>query len=80
MAKHNDITEYAERAYSGQEVQAIYSSPAYYAAQLGAHFKATGRSEPRDVRMSRGYSIRANDMRFVIKGSAAAGITFERVE
>lgn len=76
----SDLTTYATAGYSGATNPNIYSSPAYYAHELGAHFKQSGRPEPRAVRMSRGDSIRANDMLFKFKGSRSAGLTFERVE
>lgn len=62
----NDLTEYALQGYALQENKNLYSSPCYYAHALGEYFRKTGRSKPRGVRMSRGYSIRANDMLFLI--------------
>jgi hypothetical protein len=81
--KKNDLTEPARAGYAGADIRHLYSSPNFYAHALGAYFKASGRTEPRDVRMGRGDSIRANDMRFSIvhapKG-AAPSVSFERVE
>jgi hypothetical protein len=75
-----DLTEYARTGYSGAPNPNIGTSPAWFAHELGAHFQTTGRSEPRDVRMGRGDSIRANDMRFRFRIGRAAGVAFERVE
>jgi len=71
----SDLTEDAGRGYYGGANQGLSSSPASYAWKLGVWFNATGRSTPKDVRMGRGYSIRANNMLFKI----GAGDSFERV-
>ena len=60
----SDLTEAALRGYRGEPCAALYSSPDWYAYQLGAYFARTGRPEPRDVRMSRGNRVRASDMLF----------------
>jgi hypothetical protein len=80
MAKGNDLSAAAAAGFAGGDNPHIYSSPNYYAFELGKYLQASGRCAPRDVRMGRGDSIRANDMRFAFKGSRAAGIKFERVE
>jgi hypothetical protein len=81
--KRDKMTEHAREGYEGKPNGSLYSSPHYYAHELGAYLQKSGRSEPREVHMGRGYSIRANDMRFNIthapKG-APPGVTFERVE
>lgn len=79
--KANDLTAAALEGYSSNKINRyIYSSPNFYACALGDYFRITGRPAPRDVRMGRGDSIRASDMRFTFTGSKAAGIMFERVE
>lgn len=78
-----DLTSYARDGFQSKPNAHLYSSPAYYAHALGAYHKTSGRTEPRDVRMSVGYTIRASDMRFRIvhapKGQPR-GVTFERIE
>ena len=69
----NDLTSAARAGYDGNQNPHLYSSAYWYAHALGQYLHATGRTVPRDVRMSRGY-IRANDMLFKHDGS-----TFERV-
>jgi len=75
MKPTNDLTKFALTGHSGITNPHIYSSPAWYAHQLGALLGV----EPRDVRMGRGDSIRANGMRFTFRGNART-ITFVRVE
>ncbi len=78
---NNDLTAVALVGYQGAANPHLASSPHFYAHELGAHFWTTGRSQPRDVRMGRGYSIRANDMRFTITNAGQrGGSTFERLE
>jgi hypothetical protein len=60
----NEEAEAGYEATSGAKNPFLASSPSYYAWNLGAHFKATGRTKPRDVRMGRGYTIWGNDMLF----------------
>lgn len=79
MAK-NDLTEYASEGYAGNQNLHLQTSPAWYAHELGTHLHKTGRCKPRDVRMGRGDSIRANDMRFKFRLTNAKRIEFERVE
>jgi hypothetical protein len=79
MAKPNDLTSYACTGFGGFPNPHIATSPARYAHALGAWFLRTGRTLPRDVRMGRGDSIRANDMRFTFTDTADC-IRFERVE
>jgi hypothetical protein len=78
-----DMTAVARARYDGNENRNYYTSPHYYAHALGAYLHASGRSVPRDVRMGRGDSIRANDMRFSITHAPKGkpnGVTFERIE
>ncbi|WP_432263373.1 hypothetical protein [Cupriavidus sp. TMH.W2] len=64
MAK-NDLTPFAKEGFAaerGSTCPHYTSSPAGMAWCVGAWLRDTGRSEPRDVRMSRGYSVRVNEM------------------
>ena len=47
------------------------SSPAGMAWLVGAWLQKTGRPPPRDVRMSRGYTVRVGDMRVSVADAAA---------
>ena len=47
------------------------SSPAGMAWLVGAWLQKTGRPSPRDVRMSRGYTVRVGDMRVSAADAAA---------
>jgi metal-dependent amidase/aminoacylase/carboxypeptidase family protein len=47
------------------------SSPAGMAWLVGAWLQKTGRAAPRDVRMSRGYTVRVGDMRVSVADAAA---------
>ena len=47
------------------------SSPAGMAWLVGAWLQKAGRPAPRDVRMSRGYTVRAGDMRVSVADAAA---------
>jgi hypothetical protein len=78
MAKATEKLDGAAAAgFDGQENPHIYSSPMWYAHELGRAFKACGRPQPTDVRMSRGYNIRCRDMMFKIGGTKSVP-TFER--
>jgi hypothetical protein len=79
MAHKDDLTEFARSGYYGNANPHLATSPAHWAHALGAYLHATGRSVPRDVRMGRGDSIRANDMRFKVSGAMQAP-DFERIE
>ena len=80
----SDLTAEAVKAYEDKAKTGftanphMYSSPCWYAHELGIYFASTGKSKPRDVRMSRGYSIRANDMLFKIHETKGT-ISFERI-
>ena len=83
MANDNAMTAHARAGYDGKPNASMYSSPNYYAHALGAYLQANGRTTPRNVRIRRGYTIRANDMRFAIKHApkgAPRSVTFERME
>ena len=47
------------------------SSPAGMAWLVGVWLQKTGRAAPRDVRMSRGYTVRVGDMRVSVVDAAA---------
>lgn len=79
MAKPSDLSPEAAQGYAGGPNPYLYSSPSYYAFELGAWLKANAKPLPQPVRMSRGDSMWAGDWRFKFKGSAAAGLSFERV-
>lgn len=74
-----DLTEFARTGYMGNANPHLATSPAWYAHALGLYLHQTGRTPPRSVRMGRGDSIRANDMRFKFN-EAGGRISFERVE
>jgi hypothetical protein len=69
MTKANDLTTEAIQGYNRDAVSYLATSPAWYAYHLGQFMYITGRTTPRDVRMSRGCSIRCNDMLFKHTGS-----------
>lgn len=73
------LTECARAGYSRAANPHLPTSPCWYAHELGAFLLSTGRCTPVAVRMGRGDSIRANDMRFTFKHSAGA-LAFDRVE
>lgn len=73
------LTTHAAAGFNGDENTHIPSSASFYAHAVGAYLQKTGRTMPRDVRMGRGYSIRANDMLFKI-GGKGLNITFERTQ
>jgi len=81
----DNITEYAVKAYRVKHDTGfthnpnLYSSPAYYAHELGIFMHAKGFPLPSDVRMSRGYSIRCRDLLFKIHETKES-ISFERIK
>lgn len=82
----NDLTDYAVKAYETRLQTGftanpqLWSSPAFYAHELGIHFALKGMSKPYDVRMSRGYSIRANNMLFKIHDQDNNNFKLERIK
>ena len=61
--KKNDLTNYATEGYqAGAACPYMISSPAEMAWKAGAWLKTAGHTEPKDVRMSRGYTLWANGM------------------
>lgn len=83
--KMSKLTEYAVSAYETRQKTGftanphLWSSPAYYAHELAIHMESKGMTTPKDVRMSRGYSIWANDMLFKIHETKES-IAFERIK
>jgi hypothetical protein len=63
-ARQDDLTAFALLGYNGADNPHIYSSACWYAHSLGQHFRAEYLAEPKKVRMSRGYKVRASDMLF----------------
>ena len=78
--KPDDLTDYARAGYKSEHCPHLWSSPAWTAHRLGEYLRESGRTEPRDVRMSRGQQIRANDMLFKYALSVNQIITFERIQ
>lgn len=77
----NDLTVDARAGYDGNPNPHLYSSPRFYAHALGRYLHDTGRAPPNEVGMGRGYSIRANSMRFLIgTGESKGSVRFERIE
>lgn len=68
MSKRQDLTAEALQGFRGEPLQYLYSSPSWFAYQVGAYFQRTGRPAPSDVRMGRGYQIRVRDMVFAFVG------------
>lgn len=68
--KKSNLTAPAVAGYAAANDAAVtenpylQTSPNWFAFELGKYFKRTGRSEPRDVRMGRGYQIHSNNMLF----------------
>lgn len=65
MAKPHDFTETALQGYrdgASATNPFLWSSASHIAFRVGQWLNETGRSAPRNARMSRGYSFRCNDM------------------
>jgi hypothetical protein len=84
MTKANDLTTEAMQGFNREPVRYLETSPSWYAYHLGQFMYVTGRTTPHDVRMSRGCSIRCNDMVFKHTGSNKDGEltiqVFERLQ
>jgi hypothetical protein len=86
MNMTNDLTPYALSAYETRMKTGftanphIWSSPAFYAHEIGIYLAMKGMASPKDVRMSRGYSIRANGMIFKINDQDNNYFRFERIK
>lgn len=76
--RHNDMTYAALVGWSEGDKPCPYlqTSPAHIAWALGRFFRKSGRTQPSDVRMSRGYSIRCRDMLFLPSDTF---LDFERI-
>ena len=84
MSKANDLTTEALQGFHREPVSYLATSPSWYAYHLGQFMCVTGRTAPRDVRMSRGCTIRCNDLLFKHTGSNKDGEltiqVFERLQ
>jgi hypothetical protein len=84
MSKANDLTTEAIQGYNRDAVSYLATSPSWYAYHLGQFMYVTGRTAPRNVRMSRGCSIRCNDMLFKHVGTRTTNEStiqlFERMQ
>jgi hypothetical protein len=75
----SDLTVYACSGYLNQPNSHLATSPAFYAHSLGCYLRGTGRTQPYDVRLSRGNRIRADGMLFRILEKPGKPVTFERI-
>ncbi len=74
-----DLTQYALEGFAAQlgdkpahqACPHYTSSPAGMAWLVGAWLQKTGHPAPRDVRMSRGYTVRVGEMRVSVTDAAA---------
>ena len=68
-----DLTNEALQGFDAPDapVPHLASSPSWYAWTVGAWLKRTGRTAPRDVRMSRGARVHANGMLLAVASSGA---------
>jgi hypothetical protein len=59
--EHSDMTATALAAYynEGMTNPHLFSSPMWFAFEAGVHMRQHGATGPRKVKMSRGYSVRA---------------------
>lgn len=59
-----DLTNEATLGFQAPDVECPYlaTSASWFAWTVGAWLRRTGRTEPRDVRMSRGSRVHANGM------------------
>jgi hypothetical protein len=78
---HSNMTATALTAYynDGLPNPHLFSSPMWFAFEAGVHMRETGASGPRKVKMSRGYSVRAETAAntFILRFTGQA---FERCE
>jgi hypothetical protein len=65
----NDLTYEAMLGYSNHEARSPFlaTSNSSDAWHIGAWLRQTGRSAPREVRKSRGYTFHVNDMKVQVK-------------
>jgi hypothetical protein len=81
VSRADELTAVAREGYDGNDNKHLYSSPNWYAHKLGQYLHSTGRTVPRNVRMSRGQCVHANDMLFRLAelNTKPATYTWERV-
>ena len=72
------LTEVARAGFRGEANSHLFSSPNHFAHALGEYLQTSGRIEPSDVRMGRGYRIWSGDMLFVIDVARGRSLTFIR--
>jgi hypothetical protein len=80
-----DLTKYAVEGYEGVPNTHIYSSPAWFAYQIGVHLRKNGITDlgpvvPENVRMGRGYTIHASGTLYEFKGNSARNTTVVRIK
>jgi hypothetical protein len=71
--RHSDLTAVAIQGYEAPPATHCphdLASPVGLAWRVGQWLQTTGRTRPRDVRMSRGHSLHVNDMVVVFKNGA----------
>lgn len=65
-----DLTAQALEGFNSPDTDAVtpnpylYSSPSWFAFEVGKYLFRTGRTSPHGVRMGRGYQVHANGMLF----------------
>lgn len=81
MTQDNAATiAYSKAKESGSTANPhLFSSPNWYLHELGIYFFNSGRAEPKDAKMSRGYSVKASEMLFKIHHNKQQ-ISFERIK
>lgn len=68
-----DLTNEAAQGFAAPDVGCPYlqTSASWFAWTVGAWLRRTGRTAPRDVRMSRGSQVHANGMLLAVASSGA---------
>ena len=77
MKLNQDIQQAAKDGYELKANPHLYSSAMWYAHEIGAYLAKTGRTQPYDVSMGRGYTVRANGMLF--KEDKTTSYAFARI-
>jgi hypothetical protein len=75
-----DLTTQATEGYHGAVNPYLYSSPSWYAWEVGSYFLRSGRATPYNVRMGRGYTIHCSGMLFKFTDDSAQEFTIERIK
>ena len=80
--KTNDLTPHAMEGWNGNRDACphLWSSPAWYAYQVGYAMRHFGMPEPTDVRMGRGNKVRVRDLVFDVILPWRPGATRATVE